>query len=358
MHLRSLRTAGLTLAAVSLLLTAPAAAVDLTGVEKKKRPGTAAPYAPDLSAQQWDMTSIGSPKANTVATGAGVTVAVVDTGVDTENPEFAGRLVPGASWTCPAGVAVPCLGLEHSDDHHGHGTHVAGTVAAAADGAGVTGVAPRAKIMPVRVGDDEGSITGDLPAAIRWATAHGADVITMSIGYIVGSGAIFYNPLLDIDELDDAIREAAEAGILVTLSAGNDALPYCGQGELYQNYALCVGAYGTQEDPAVYSNWGAEMDVFAPGGGLATCEGGIWSTAPTDMPEVDSCTDTPGYAVMSGTSMAAPHAAGVGALLAEQGVTGLDARQRILDTAAVELLPLGTAVTGPRLDAAAAVGAS
>lgn len=110
-------------------------------------------------------------------------------------------------------------------------------------------------------------------------------------------------------------------------------MPYCGQGEFWQDAALCVAAYGTETDPAVYSDWGHEIDVSAPGGGLLTCDGGIWSTVPLDLEEVDSCTETRGYAVLAGTSMATPHAAGVGAMLADLGVPGAAARQRIVDTA-------------------------
>ncbi len=154
----------------------------------------------------------------------------------------------------------------------------------------------------------------------------------------------------------EAVQEAADAGILVTLAAGNDGAPYCGQGEFWQDAALCVGAYGTADDPAVYSDWGHEIDVSAPGGGLLTCDGGIWSTVPLDLPEVDSCTKTAGYAVFAGTSMATPHAAGVGALLAELGVSGAVAKQRIVDTARDAGTPTGPgSASGPRLDAAAAV---
>ena len=313
--------------------------------------------APDFTEKMWNLEDIGSRLANETSTGVEAVVAVIDTGVDVHHPEFEGRFTAPMSWVCPEGVPVPCGGYENVDDGHGHGTHVAGTVAAADDGKGVTGVAPDATIMPVRVGDDEGSIVGDLAAATRYATEHGADVITVSIGFIVGSGPVISNPVAPLDgEWAQAVQEAADAGILVTLAAGNDGVPYCGQGEFWQDAAVCVGAYGTDTDPAVYSDWGHEIDVSAPGGGLLTCDGGIWSTVPLDLAEVDSCTDTPGYAVYAGTSMATPHAAGVGAMLADLGVGGLDARQRIIDTARDAGTPTSPgAITGPKLDAAAAV---
>lgn len=324
----------------------------------KGKPSSPSSYeAPDFSDMMWNLDDIGSLVANETSTGEGAVVAVIDTGVDVDHPEFEGRFVSPLSWVCPEGVPVPCGGLENADDGHGHGTHVAGTVAAADDDKGVTGVAPDATIMPIRVGDDEGAIVGDLTAATRYATEQGADVITVSIGFILGTGPILSNPVFPLDdEWAQAVQEAADAGILVTLAAGNDSMPYCGQGELWQDAALCIGAYGPESDPALYSDWGYEIDLSAPGGGLLTCEGGIWSTVPLDLEEVDTCTNTPGYAVYSGTSMATPHVAGVGALLADLGVTGPEAGQRIVDTARGGGVPtLPAALTGPRLDAAAAV---
>lgn len=313
--------------------------------------------APDFSDKMWNLDDIGAHLANETSTGEDAVVAVIDTGVDVHHPEFEGRFVDPLSWVCPEGEPVPCGGFENADDGHGHGTHVAGTIAAADDGKGVTGVAPDATIMPIRVGDDDGAIVGDLTAATRYAIEKGADVITISIGFILGTGPVISNPVAPLDdEWAQAVQEAADAGILVTLAAGNDGAPYCGQGEFWQDAALCVGAYGTESDPAVYSDWGYEIDLSAPGGGLFTCEGGIWSTVPLDLQEVDSCTETPGYAVYSGTSMATPHVAGAGALLADLGIGGLDAGQRITDTARGAGIPtLPGALTGPRLDVAAAV---
>jgi subtilisin family serine protease len=313
--------------------------------------------APDFSDKMWNLEDIRSRLANESSTGEGSVVAVIDTGVDIHHPEFERRFTAPLSWVCPEGVEVPCAGFQHVDDHHGHGTHVAGTVAAADDGEGVTGVAPDATIMPIRVGDDDGAIVGDLAGAVRYATAQGADVITVSIGFILGTGPAISNPVVPLDgEWSQSVAEASEAGILVTLAAGNDGVPYCGQGEVWQDAALCVGAYGPEEDPAVYSDWGVEIDVSAPGGGLLTCDGGIWSTVPLDLAEVDACTETAGYAVFAGTSMATPHAAGVGALLADLGVSGAAAAQRVVDTARDAGTPTGPgSVTGPRLDAAAAV---
>lgn len=340
--------------AASVLATASPAAAATDVLEPTGENSVA--YAPDLSGRQWDMDDIGAPLARQKVTGAGVTVAVIDTGIDIQHPEFTGRIVQPTSWICPAGVTVPCQGLQYVDDGHGHGTHVAGTVAAADDGQGITGVAPAAKIMPLRVGDANGSIKGDLTGAVRYAVAHGADVITMSIGYIAGLGPLVLNPVVPLAEFSEAVSEAQAAGILVTLAAGNDAAPYCGQGETWQDAALCVGAYGPAGDPAVYSDWGYEIDINAPGGGLLSCQGSILSTVPLEQSR--TCPGTPGYRTMSGTSMATPHVAGVGALLAQQGITGAAAASLIVQTARNRSsFTLAGGLTGPRLDAAAAVGA-
>lgn len=172
--------------------------------------------APDFSAQMWNLADIRSRLANETSTVRDAVVAVIDTGIDIHHPEFERRMVDPLSWVCPEGVQVPCSGFQYVDDHHGHGTHVAGTVAAADDGVGVTGVAPDATIMPIRVGDDDGNIVGDLTAATRYATAQGADVITISIGFIVGSGPLISNPVVPLDGgWAEAVQEAADAGILV-----------------------------------------------------------------------------------------------------------------------------------------------
>ena len=314
----------------------------------------AASSAGDLSEYEWNRDLVNADAANQVTTGAGATVAVIDTGVDIDHPEFAGRIVSPLSWAECDGPA-PCTDLQAVDDGYGHGTHVSGTILAADDGVGTTGMAPDATLMPIRVFDDGGSMVGDVPAAIDYAVDHGADVINLSLGYLAGSGVV----LDELDGTNAAVRRAADAGVLVVFAAGNDSVPFCGGGQFIDDTALCVGAEGELE--AAYTNWGLQIDIVAPGGGIVTR--GVPSTYPLDLE--GSAELGNGYAYLSGTSMASPHAAGVGALLAAQGITGRDARAQLIDSAAgfggVDglLSVAGPAGYGGRyLDAAAAVGAN
>merc|ERR1711916_121044 len=108
------------------------------------------------------------------ATGSGTVIAVIDTGVHLDHPEFQDRITQGFDFVDYDNIA---------DDGDGHGTHVAGTIAGADDGEGITGVAPDASIMPIRVLDDEGyGYTSDIIAGIRWAADNDADVINLSLG--------------------------------------------------------------------------------------------------------------------------------------------------------------------------------
>lgn len=314
----------------------------------------AASSADDLRQYEWNRDLVNADAANEVATGAGTTVAVIDSGVDIDHPEFDGRIVSPLSWAECDGAA-PCNDLQAVDDGDGHGTHVSGTILAADDGVGTTGMAPDANLMPIRVFDDDGGFVGDVPAAIDYAIDNGADVINLSLGYLAGSGVV----LDEFDGTNAAVQRAADAGVLVSFAAGNDFLPFCGGGQFIDDTALCVGAEGEVE--AAYTNWGLQIDIVAPGGGLLFR--GVPSTYPLDLE--GSAELGNGYRYMSGTSMASPHVAGVAALLAEQGITGLDARAHLIDTAVgFGGVDGAVSVSGPAgyggryLDAAAAVGAT
>ena len=121
------------------------------------------------------------PPPPTNTTGAGVLVAIVDTGVDLDHPEFGGRIAAGG--TCFGGTAA-CPGLAaNGDDNNGHGTHVAGIVGAAANGVGTTGVAPGALLLPVKVLDAGGSgAYTSVASGISYAASKGARVINLSLG--------------------------------------------------------------------------------------------------------------------------------------------------------------------------------
>ena len=216
------------------------------------------------------------------ATGDNVTIAVIDTGVDSQHKEFRGRLVQGYDFVDND---------FNANDGNGHGTHVAGTIAAANDGRGITGVAYDADIMPIRVLDDSGSGSlADVVAGIHWATDMGADVINLSLGGGGYSQAMF-----------DAVKYASQRGTVVVMAAGNSG----GSSPDYpaahaRHYGIAVGAANQYKNIAQFSNRAGNQRldyVTAPGVDIySTITGG-------------------GYARYSGTSMATPHVAGIAALL-------------------------------------------
>ena len=148
----------------------------------------------------WGVDNVDAPEVwNGVS---GTTIAVIDTGVDLDHPEFLDRIVAGYDFVDNDATA---------DDGNGHGTHVAGTIAGANDGTGITGVAYDAAIMPLRVLDNDGyGWTSDIISAVRWAADNGADVINLSLG---GGG---YS-----QAMADSISYASGRGSVVVMAAGN-----------------------------------------------------------------------------------------------------------------------------------------
>lgn len=229
---------------------------------------------------------IDAPEAWELYTGAvgAVTVAIVDSGVD-PHPEYLGRLLPGHNTDDPA---APDL----TADDCPHGTHVAGIVAAEGNNIdGVAGVVWGANVLPVRVLGHPSPCSGYETAAaagIIWAVDHGAAIVNMSLQYCQGT-----------QTFEDAVDYAHEHGALVVSAAGNDNL--CGSGVIAApaRFANSMGVSATTDRDllAGFSNWGAELDVCAPGGS-------IYSTWISDS-----------YTYMSGTSMATPHVSGLAALL-------------------------------------------
>ena len=244
--------------------------------------------AADLGGDLWGLDNIGAPEVWTGsngfsgATGSGTVIAVIDTGVDLDHPEFQNRIAQGFDFVDYDNIA---------DDGQGHGTHVAGTIAGADDGGGITGVAPDASIMPIRVLDDEGyGYISDIIAGIRWAADNDADVINLSLG---GGG---YS-----QTMADAVAYASDLGSVVVMAAGNNG----GQSPIYpaahaENHGIAVGAVDQDKSLAGFSNRAGLtfLDyVTAPGVG-------IFSSTPNGN-----------YDYYSGTSMASPHVAGIAALL-------------------------------------------
>jgi thermitase len=262
-----------------------------------------------LRSQQWGLDLIHADPAHLTSTGAGATVAVVDTGIDAAHPDLAGRIGPG--WDFVSGDSTP-------QDGNGHGTHVSGIVAADADnGIGVDSVAPGATIMPVRVLDSSGSGSdADVAAGIDWATAHGADVINLSLGASLPTSGLGLQ-----DAMTAAVQRAVDHGVVVVAAAGNDGLPFCENNSL-AGKVLCVGAVDKREDRSFYSSFGSGLSLVAPGG----------SGMPGTDEDVLSTWNDGGYHELAGTSQATPHVSGVAALLVSLGVRGQAAVSRILST--------------------------
>ena len=264
--------------------------------------------------EQWNLDLIEADAARSVSTGAGATVAVIDSGVQADHPDLAGRI--GPSYDAVQSDSTP-------QDGDGHGTHVMGIVGAATgNGVGVESVAPGATLMAVRVlGDDGGGSIDTVARGVDWAREHGADVINLSLGSevpLVGAGGG--------DSFDAAIRRAIAAGIVVVAAAGNNGVPVCEQ-PAARDGLLCVGAVDKRRQRSFFSSFGSGLGVVAPGGSGATATG-------MDLGEdVLSTFADSSYRELAGTSQAAPHVAGVAALLVARGVRGQAAVRRILATA-------------------------
>jgi serine protease len=272
---------------------------------------------------QWHLRQIGLPTAWKLGQGAGVVVAVIDTGV-TRVPDLAGtKFVPGYNFVNDN---------DNAADDHGHGTHVAGTIAQSTNNkVGVSGVAFGASIMPLKVLSANGSgSVGGIAQAIRYAADHGAKVINMSLG----------GPL-PTATLRKAVAYARDKGVVVICAAGNDGRGRVSYPARYPG-AIAVASTQFDEHTTFYSNWGKEIDVAAPGGNTKVDQNGDGKPdgvlQNTVVPGNISKTD---YLWFMGTSMASPHAAGVAALIMGAGVTKPDAVEAILLGTARRPTPAG-----------------
>jgi type VII secretion-associated serine protease mycosin len=234
----------------------------------------------DLTDRQWALARLEHTRVATLSDGSGVVVAVVDTGVDATHPDLAGRVLPGRDLVDPA--------RDGRYDPNGHGTHVAGIIAAATDGSGVTGLASGVRILPVRVLDTTGYGDDDRVAAgILWAADQGAQVINLSLG----------GPDPD-PVLKAAVEHVTTRGVIVVAAAGNDGMrgnPYSYPAAHEQTIAVAATQPG--DTRAAFSTSAPYVDIAAPGQSvLSTFPGGRFAT-------------------LSGTSMAAPYVAAAAALL-------------------------------------------
>ncbi|OCQ99174.1 peptidase S8 [Oscillatoriales cyanobacterium USR001] len=304
------------------------------------------PEVSDLGGDNWGRDLIKAPEiwARGI-TGNNVVVAVLDSGVDYNHPDLANNI-----WLNSKELGLDTNGRNKAtnnidDDGNGfiddargwdfasndndpmddnsHGTHVAGIIAAKQDGIGITGVAPDAKIMPLKILDSEGAgKTEDELTAIRYAVENGATVINLSLG-----GAA-----LDADELE-AIRFAESRGVVVVSAAGNDS---SARPDYPARFATEVGiAAGSVDRNAKFSSFSNRAGartlnyLVAPGGeGGSQSQNNIYSTVPLSFPGLP-------YRYYAGTSMATPHISGVVALMqqANPNLTAAEIEQILIETA-------------------------
>lgn len=249
--------------------------------------GSRYPSDPDYT-KQWSLESINTPGAWTLSTGQLRTIAIVDTGVDPNHPDLREKVLADVGWDFVNRRRA-------TDDDHGHGTHVAGIAAAATDnGIGMAGIGWDAEIMPLKVLDEGGQgYLSDVAAAIHYAVEAGGDVINLSLAPETSMDCPGY--------LQQAIDEAHGAGVVIVAAAGNSG----GRTEVPPancRHVLGVAATRSDDTTASYSSHGDHVSIAAPGGGGQA--DAIYSTMRGDS-----------YGYKTGTSMAAPHVAGLAALV-------------------------------------------
>ncbi|XP_033121454.1 aqualysin-1-like isoform X2 [Anneissia japonica] len=229
--------------------------------------------------------------------GDGVTVYVVDSGVNTKHVEFGGR---AENWhEVVTGTGEDCFG---------HGTHVAGTVAAATHG-----VASGVNIRSVRIfGCAESSPFEVIAEGLNHILAHGdsGSIVTMSLG----------GPQSHV--ADEAVKSLIRAGFVVVVSAGNENEDACGRSPARVTEAITVGATNQSDQRATFSNFGTGVDIFAPG---------------VRVESLDYRTNN-GTLIFSGTPMSAPHVSGVAAILRSRGIPAGEVRQRIIDLSSKDIV--------------------
>ena len=262
--------------------------------------------------QQWGLVAIGAPSVWSITRGAGVTVAVIDSGSG-PHPDLNANLDTGRTMF----GSIDSAGVIDVDVA-GHGTHVSGIIAAVADNAiGGSGVAPQARILPIRVLDSLGSgDSKDVSKAVRFAVDSGVKVINLSLGGATESTS-----------LTAAIQYAVDRNVLVVAAAGNGAADSTPKWPAASDLALAVTAVDRNNSVTSFDQRGDYIDLAAPGSS-------ILSTASND------------YKIQSGTSMAAAFVTGAAALLfaAQPSITAAQVRD-VLQRTATDIGALGRDTT-------------
>lgn len=261
-------------------------------------PAEEPPEGPGTTAYPWGIQRVKAPQAWARARGAGVKVAIIDTGIDLEHSALKPNIAGNYNAQDPS---------KSGNDDNGHGTHVAGTVAAVFKEKGVVGVAPEAKLYAVKVLDADGfGDYSDVIAGIDWTVQNGMQLANMSLGADAGS-----------DSLREAVEKASSAGVTLVAAAGNSGGAVSFPGAYPQ--VLAVSALDESDQVTGWSSRGPEVDFIAPGNNIqSTYIGGV-------------------YLFLSGTSMAAPHVTGLAALAISLGAQGPGGVLNALRQAAISL---------------------
>ncbi|WP_245453129.1 S8 family peptidase [Meiothermus taiwanensis] len=292
----------------------------------------ATPNDPQYNNQRWHYEAIGLPQAWDIETGSSnpVTVAVIDGGVVAGHPDLAGKLLPGYDFYSNAADSGDGDGRDNNPEDTApgsdyHGNHVTGTVAAATNnGLGVAGVSWGARLLPVRALSAGSGTLADVADALRWAAGlsvagvpdnqNPAQVINMSLGGPV--------PCSHAPALQQAINVANSRGAIIVVAAGNSNVEASTFSPAGCSGVVTVGATNAEGNRASYSNYGSRIDLMAPGGE----PGGL---------QVVSTLASGQYGGKAGTSMAAPHVAGVLALMKSKkpSLTAAEAISLLKETA-------------------------